>query len=292
MARAGRQLDLKGVFASAITPHRGALAEADFSGALDLIEFIGNGGVQGICLLGAAGEFLNYTFAERQRLVYLGAKRSRVPLMAGVSHSTLSGAIQVADEAVSAGADGLLLMPPYFFHYEQREIEAFFLEFAREANDAVPLLIHNSPGTTTPLELVTVRKLIDSGLFAGVVDSGGEFGFFEELLSLKPAAVFCGCDLIAKRALDAGANGILSDCACVAAKIAVGMSGGDSRAAEAFSELAEYVGRFPAPVAIKRAVELRGQKSGLPLTPLAAETRAALDEFSVWFKQWVVRVGA
>lgn len=183
-------------------------------------------------------------------------------------------------------------MPPYFFHYEQREIEAFFLEFAREASDAVPLLIHNSPGTTTPLEFATVRKLIDSGLFAGVVDSGCEFGFFEQLLALKPAAFFCGCDLIARRALEAGADGILSDCACVAGKVAVGMSGGDSRAAEGFHELAEYVARFPAPVAITRAVELRGQKSGQPLIPLAAETRAALDEFSVWFQQWVVRVGA
>src|SRR5712672_2899212 len=117
MARTGRQLELKGVFASAITPHHAALPEPDFGGSLDLIEFIGKAGVQAICLLDSTGEFLDYTFAERQRLVYLGSKRSRVPLLAGVSHATLAGAVQLADEAVSSGADGLLLMPPYFFRY-------------------------------------------------------------------------------------------------------------------------------------------------------------------------------
>ncbi len=101
--------------------------------------------MQGICLFGATGEFLDYSFMERQRMVYLGVKRSRVPILAGVSHSTLAGAIQLADEAVNSGADGLILMPPYFYPYSQCEIEEFYLEFARETGDAVPILLHNLP---------------------------------------------------------------------------------------------------------------------------------------------------
>ena len=91
MARAARQLELAGVFASAITPRRPNSPDPDFSGMLDLLDFLAAGGVHGVCLLGAAGEFLDYTFPERQRLVYLGVKRSRVPVIAGVSHSTLAG---------------------------------------------------------------------------------------------------------------------------------------------------------------------------------------------------------
>src|SRR5690348_15042433 len=132
MARAPRQLPLSGVFASAITPHRDNSQDPDFSGSLDLLDFLATAGVNAICLFGAAGEFLNYGFSERQRLVYLGVKRSRVPLLAGVSHSTLAGALQLAAEAVTSGADGLLLMPPYFFPYPQPEIEEFYMEFARE----------------------------------------------------------------------------------------------------------------------------------------------------------------
>src|SRR5580658_897434 len=119
MARAGRQIELTGVFASAITPHRAGNPEADFSGALDLFDFLAGAGVKGISLFGSTGEFLDYSFPERQRLVYLGIKRSRVPLIAGVSHSTLTGAVQLADEAVSSGADALLLMPPFFYRYAQ-----------------------------------------------------------------------------------------------------------------------------------------------------------------------------
>src|SRR5689334_4546790 len=119
MARAPRQLQLRGVFADAVTPHRAGAQDPDFSASLDLLDFLADGGVTGILIGGPTGEFLDFSFFERQRLVYLGVKRSRVPIVAGVSHSTLAGSLQLADEAISAGADGLLLMPPYFFRYSQ-----------------------------------------------------------------------------------------------------------------------------------------------------------------------------
>ncbi|MDE3196322.1 MAG: dihydrodipicolinate synthase family protein, partial [Acidobacteriota bacterium] len=113
LGRAAREIRLSGVFAAAVTPNRIGTREADYSGLMDLLDFLAGAGVDGICLLGSTGEFLHYPFGDRQRLVYLGAKRSRVPLLVGVGHSTLRGALELAGEAISAGADGLLLMPPY-----------------------------------------------------------------------------------------------------------------------------------------------------------------------------------
>ncbi len=52
-------------------------------------------------------------------------------------------------------------------------------------------------------------------------------------------------------------------------------------------EFIKWADRFPFPTAIKRAVELRGQKSAPPLTPLAPETRQALEAFSTWFAGWI-----
>ena len=52
-------------------------------------------------------------------------------------------------------------------------------------------------------------------------------------------------------------------------------------------EFMDWVDRFPFPVAIKRAVELRGQKAGPPLIPLAPENVQALEEFSQWFAAWL-----
>jgi dihydrodipicolinate synthase/N-acetylneuraminate lyase len=254
MARTGRQLELKGVFASAITPHRAALPEPDFGGSLDLIEFIGKAGVQAICLLDSTGEFLDYTFAERQRLVYL-----------------------------------LLLMPPYFFRYSQREIEHFYMEFAREATDAVPILLHNAPQNTSPLEIDTVRRLADTGRFAGIVDAGGIWQYFEQLMALRPLAVFTGCERLAAQALREGADGIVSGCASAVPELVVGLARGDERARERLMEFVDWVEKFPAPVAIKRAVELRGQKSGAPMAPLSDEASVELEEFSRWFKGWIAR---
>jgi len=298
MARAPRHLELAGVFASAITPRRTDSQDPDFSGLLELLDFLADGGVKGICLFGATGEFLNYSFAERQRLVYLAGKRSRVPLIVGVSHSTLAGSVQLADEAIASGADALILMPPHFYPYSQREIEEFYVQFARETGDAVPILLHNLPQCTSELEMDTVRRLIDTGRFSGIKDSSGDWEQFNQLLALKrerPFALFSGADRIAGRALSAGADGAISASACAIPELVVALaravSSGDQTSETALNarllEFVEWVNRFPFPVAIKRAVELRGQKSAPPLTPLAPATGQALTEFSTWFSAWL-----
>jgi 4-hydroxy-tetrahydrodipicolinate synthase len=298
MAQAARHLKLAGVFASAITPRNPNSQDPDISGSLDLLDFLAGAGVAGIALFGSTGEFLNYSFTERQRILYLGVKRSRVPLIAGVSHSTLAGAIQLADEAISSGADALLLMPPWFYPCSQLEIEEFYTRFAAETSDVIPILLHNTPHFTSKLEFETVRKLMDTGRFAGMKDSSGDCSFFERLVSLKrerPFALFNGSDRMTAQALRAGADGIISGSACAIPELMVGLgrsiaSGDENQARALNDQLAEFVQwieRFPFPVGIKRAVELRGQKSAAPLTPLAPGTRQALEEFSAWFRTWL-----
>jgi 4-hydroxy-tetrahydrodipicolinate synthase len=291
-------MELSGVFAAAITPHRAGVEGPDFAAMLDLVDFLAQAGVRGICLLGTTGEFLNYSFTERQRLVYLAVKRSRIPLIVGVSHSTLAGTIQIACEATSAGAEALLLSPPYYFRYGQREIEEFYMQFARETGDTIPRLLYNIPQFTSKIEVDTVRKLIDSGRFAGIKDSSGDRDYFERLAALKkerPFALFCGDEPLASRALAAGADGLISGCACavpellvvLARAVAAGNKEAVSRLDARLLEFVEWTRRFPFPAGIKRAVELRGQKSGPPLTPLAAETIQELQAFSEWFKGWL-----
>src|SRR5205823_2424508 len=105
--------------------------------------------------------------------------------IAGVSHSTLSGALQLADDAITAGADALILMPPYFFRYGQGEVEQFYRQFARETSDAVPILLHHVPAFTTGIEIDTARRLFETGRYAGIEDSSGDWPCFEQFLALK-----------------------------------------------------------------------------------------------------------
>jgi 4-hydroxy-tetrahydrodipicolinate synthase len=297
MGRASRQLKLAGVFAASVTPDRPGTLDIDYPALLDLIDFLAEGGVAGICLMGSTGEFLKFSLSDRQRMIYLAAKRSRVPLMVGVGHPTLTGAVQLGGEAISAGADALLLMPPVFFPYGQPEIEAFYREFAREMGDAVPILIYNIPQFTSRIEIDTIGRLLDTGSFAGIKDSSGDWPRFAQLLAMKrdrTFAVFAGNDRIALRALQEGADGVVSGCACALPELVAGLyraftSGNQTEANRLNDLLAQFCGwveRFPTPVAIKRAVELRGYKAGEYSVPLAEETARELERFSAWFKDF------
>jgi 4-hydroxy-tetrahydrodipicolinate synthase len=297
MARQAREIRLSGIFPAAITPHHPKTREADYSGALELIDFLAKAGVDGICLFGSTGEFINYSFAERHRLLSLAVKRSRVPIIAGVSHSTLTGALQLADDAISAGADALMLMPPYFYRYSQAEIEQFYRDFVRETRDVVPILLYNIPVFSNGIEVATVKRLFETGRFAGIKDSSGDWSYFGQLLALKqelPFALFGGPELLVGRSLQAGANGIISGCACAIPELVVGiyqaLAKGDKTLAdmldERLIEFATRAGKFPWPVAVRRAVELRGQKSGPLAVPLSATSQEALNEFSDWFRAW------
>jgi dihydrodipicolinate synthase/N-acetylneuraminate lyase len=297
MARAARQLNLSGVFAAAVTPNRPGTLEVDYSGLLDLLDFLAEGGVTGICLMGSTGEFANYSFSDRERAVYLGSKRTRVPLIVGIGNTTLRGCLHLAQEAVYAGADALLLMPPYFFPYQQSEIEAFYREFAREAASVVPVMLYNIPQFSSGISATTASRLLETGLFAGIKDSSGDWANFEELLALKRQrdfVLFAGNDRIAARAIQAGANGVLSGCACAVPELLVALSraaaAGDTARTEhlntSLSEFIDRIERFPTPIGIKRALALRRQKSGDLAVPLAKETSEALDAFSSWFTAW------
>ena len=298
LGREGRKIKLSGVFAAAVTPNRPGTLEVDITGLLDLLDFLAAGGVDGICLMGSTGEFAKYSFSDRQRAVYLGAKRSRVPLMVGVGHTSLTGALQLAEEAIAAGADGLLLMPPYFFPYGQAEIETFYREFAREAESAVPIMLYNIPQFTSGIAVETARRLLETGLFAGIKDSSGDWAYFEQLLAIRrerPFVLFAGNDRIAARALEAGADGVLSGCACAIPELLVALcreaAAGNAAVVESLNgrltEFIDWIEQFPTPVGIKRAVTERGQKSGDTSLPLGAGTVEKLEAFAAWFREWI-----
>ncbi|HTQ53928.1 MAG TPA: dihydrodipicolinate synthase family protein [Bryobacteraceae bacterium] len=287
-----------GVIAAAVTPHGRRGDESDIGATLELIDFLCAAGVQGIALLGSTGEFVNLNFDDRVRLVYLAVKRSRVPVLAGISHSTLDGALALAREAGAAGAAGLLLMPPYFFRYRQPEIQEFYLRFAAELNHAPPIYLYNIPAFTSPIDNETAIRLLATGHFAGIKDSSGSWDYFAGLHRYKsehPCTLLVGHDGIFARARREGADGVVSGVACAVPELLLAL---DRAAQQEPAEEAERLDarlheflarldRFPTPVALKAALAVRGLKTGAPPVPLARETEAALDEFRAWFRAWL-----
>ena len=287
-----------GVIAAAVTPHGKRGDEPDIGATLELIDFLCAAGVQGIALLGSTGEFVNLNCDDRVRLVYLAVKRSRVPVLAGVSHSTLDGALALGREASAAGAAGLLLMPPYFFRYRQPEIREFYLRFATEMSHRAPVYLYNIPAFTSEISSETAVQLLSTGRFAGIKDSSGEWDSFEALSRYKqehPYTLLVGHDAIFARARAAGADGVVSGVACAVPELLLALEqaiaqhdeGETARLDARLGEFLERIERFPTPVAIKAALAARGVKTGPLPVPLARETQAALDEFRDWFRAWI-----
>jgi dihydrodipicolinate synthase/N-acetylneuraminate lyase len=287
-----------GVYPSAVTPHRRDGHEADYGAMLELVDFLGRPGTQGVCLLGETGEFLNIRISDRVRLVHLAVKRCRVPIVAGVSHSTLDGALELASEAVGSGVGGLLIMPPYFFRYDQDDLIEFYRQFAAQIPQRVPILLDHVPQFASEIQIGTVRKLAETGRFSGIKDSSGNLGYLDELLHLQKESGFqvfyggdCGYSEVRRR----GVEGVMSGAAGVAPELYVALE----RAVQERSvskielleckieELTRWMDRFPAPVIAKTAVALRKLKTGPLAVPLSVEKDAMLVEFQQWFLPWL-----
>lgn len=288
---------VQGVNVAAITARREG-PELDFGATFELIDYLSASGVNGIALLGSTGEFLHFEIAERIRLLNLAVKRSRVPIIAGVAHSSLDGAVALGRAAVDAGAATLLLMPPYFFRYSQEDVKEFFLRFASAFRESVPILLYNIPFFTTEIACQTVLDLLATGLFAGIKDSSGNWDCFTRLKAARDQQGFTllvGNDIIFTRARLAGADGVVSGCACAVPELMLGLdrailSGDEQKRQRLEARLQEFISwldRFPAPVGVREAVAVRGLKVGPHSAPLGPRGREQLAEFREWFKSWL-----
>ena len=298
MKQTPQTVRFEGVIAAAVTPRRTQEYTIDLAATLELIDFLAERGVSAIALLGSTGEFIHFVLEDRARMLDFAVKRSRVPLMVNVSHSTLTGAIQLGQEAADSGAAALLLMPPYYFRYSQENIRAFYLRFAEELSRDIPVFLYNIPAFTSPLEPQTSIELLSTGAFAGIKDSSGDLAAFALLRDHKqshPFTLLAGWDSIYAQVRADGADGMISGVASAIPELMVALdravvSGDQGLTHTLDGYLAEFLGwysRFPTPVAIKEATRLRGIKAGAFAAPLGPEGDRALAEFGAWFRDWI-----
>jgi len=288
---------LQGVLVAAVTPRRAQEHSIDLGATLEMIDFLGSSGVNGIALLGSTGEFVHFALDDRRHMLNFAARRSRVPLLVNVSHSTLDGAIELARGAANAGVAGVLLMPPYYFLHTQDSIRSFFLNFADAVDDATPIYLYNIPACTNEIAASTVTELLASGRFAGIKDSSGNmeyFGVLCDAAARAPFTLFAGHERIYLACKRAGAHGIISGAASAIPELMVALDRAFDAGVEAdVSRFERYVVEFldqaealPWPVMVKEAARLRGVKAGAFAAPPGEEGKRKLAEFSDWFRNW------
>jgi dihydrodipicolinate synthase/N-acetylneuraminate lyase len=289
---------LEGVHVAALTPRRKQSAAIDIGAALELVDYYTSKGVAGITLLGTTGEFMHFDTGDRVRLAAMAVKRSRVPVLVNVSHSTYDGALRLAEEAIGSGAAGVLLLPPHYFRYRQDLLRDYYLQFVSELPPGARLLIYNIPFFLTELKPETSLELLATGQFAGIKDSSGNWDAFVKFAGLKrsaPFTLFLGSELLYRNGRPMGASGMISGVAAALPDLMVALAsavetGNEEWAGRVEGRLREFLQwfePFPVPVSMREAALARGLKVGPHAVPLGAAATSKLEEYRAWLRAWL-----
>ncbi len=174
----------KGIIPPLVTPLSGR-DEIDLPAVERLIEHIIAGGVHGVFLLGTSGEALSLSHAA-QRIMIAHACQcvgGRIPVLVGITDTSMSESIAVAHFAKDQGADAVVLAAPYYFPMHQTDLTRYVRELAEDL--PLPFLLYNMPShTKVSYEIQTIEDLLDLENFVGVKDSSGNMLFYNKLIQL------------------------------------------------------------------------------------------------------------
>jgi 4-hydroxy-tetrahydrodipicolinate synthase len=277
------------------TPRRADSTEADAAAFLDYLDHVARAGsegahVDGLVLFGSTGEFIHFDVAERMRAAALAIRRSRVPVLIGVSHSTLVGALELAEHAIGIKAAGVLLMPPYFYRYPEDQVFHFYQRFVESLGEETPIYLHNSAFSANLMSPELIRRLLETGTFAGILN--------EQVtgiaLSTANSYSFFGGDeaFVANSEFP---TAIVSTIAAALPELPVALHraltlGEMERGEELRRDLREFWSRltvFPAVVALKQAAMARGWIHARFAVPPDPAMEAGLQSFQEWFTGWL-----
>ena len=283
---------LEGIVAPMATPLT-TDGQIDEKRTRDLVNFLIDGGIDGLFALGTSGEFALFTREERKNVIttVVDEVNSRVPVLAGVSDPSLSNVFQLSRDAGEAGADAIVATPPYYFTTGEDGIYEHFESIASHCE--LPLFVYNIPEWThlfVPPRVI--QKLAEKRLIAGMKYT--EYHLLNLLRFIEAAgkqvSIFTGSDAMAFTCLEFGGSGGVIGCANVAPRQASAVfdefKKGDFEAARrAQSSLlpiieAIGIGRFPA--GLKEAMKMIGMPVGNvkhPLEPLTASERAEVVRY-------------
>lgn len=108
-------------------------------------EFVIRGGVDGIILLGSTGEFFALSMEQKKEFIAKAVEyiKGRVPLIVGTGSTRLEDTIELSLYAKDCGADGLIIVPPYYFSLPDGALENYFHIIARTVD--LPIYLYNYP---------------------------------------------------------------------------------------------------------------------------------------------------
>ncbi|UWR22758.1 4-hydroxy-tetrahydrodipicolinate synthase [Sulfitobacter sp. S190] len=279
----------KGSMPALVTPFRNG--ELDIETLKKLVEWHIGEGTNGFVPVGTTGESPTLTHAEHETVVeeVVKATAGRVPVIAGAGSNNTVESIRFAQHAEKVGADGILVVTPYYNKPTQRGLIAHFT--AIHDCCALPIIIYNIPGrSVVDMTPETMAELAKLDRIVGVKDATGD------LARVCDQRLHCGRDFIQLSGEDAtahgfnaqGGTGCISVTANVAPKLLAEMqaacASGDYATAlniqDLLMPLHKAIFTEPGLVGAKYAMsrlDLCSDEVRLPLTGLSDSTKALID---------------
>ena len=279
-----------------ITPFKdGAIDE---KGLLQLIEFHIAAGSDGIIPCGTTGESATLSHQEHERIIDIcvEAVNRRVPVIAGTGSNNTCEAVKLTRYAKTAGADGALLITPYYNRPTQEGLYQHYRTIASEVD--IPLILYNVPGRTgVNMMPDTVARLAELPSIVGIKEATGSLRHVCDIIHLCGADfdVFSGDDFTNYAILAVGGRGVISVTANIVPERIAAMcdafaAGDHTTALEIHYRLislhdAMFLETNPIPV--KTALGLMGKidpEMRLPLSPLSPGNLEKLKKMLVNYR--------
>lgn len=281
----------RGSITAIVTPFKND--QVDVAKYKELIEFQIKNGTQGIVPCGTTGESPTLTHEEHKLVVEtcVATVNRRVPVIAGTGSNSTSEAVALTQHAAKAGADGALVVTPYYNKPTQKGLYLHFKAVADSVN--IPIILYNIEGRTARnIETETVARLAhDCKNIVGVKEASGSL---QQVKDVRRAcgdkfAILSGDDILTLPIMELGGVGIISVVANivpqdVAAMVAAFNSGSKQKASEINDRLVPLITAMfleTNPIPVKKAMELMGLCSGELRLPLCDMEPANFEKLKI-----------
>ena len=277
----------KGSAVAIVTPFKETDESVNYEAFADIIDYQIDNGTDAIVVCGSTGEAA--TMSEQEHLdvckFCIEHTKGRVPVIAGTGSNRTLTAMQLSKEVASYGADGLLLISPYYNKGTQDGVYKHFKMVADEV-PGTPVILYNVPSRTggNVLPQTVARLVKDVPNIVGIKEASGDISQIVKLMTLCDGNIdlYSGNDDQVVPLLSMGGLGVISVVANVAPKAMHDLCrkffDGDVKGAAKLQmdthELFEALFCEVNPIPVKKAVNLMGQNAGPLRMPLTEMTTA------------------
>lgn len=284
-------MQFTGAFSALVTPFKNGVVDEERY--RELIEWQIEQGINGLVPCGTTGESATLSHEEHREVIRICVEQvnKRVPVLAGAGSNNTKEAIDLTRYAKNAGADGALLITPYYNKPTQEGLYQHFKAIAAEVD--MPFIMYNVPGRTgtNMLPCTMARLFNDIDQIKGVKEATANLRQISDILECcgPDFQVLSGDDFTVLPLLSVGGCGVISVVANIVPDKMAGLCSawekGDIAAARKFHYEMQPLNRImfieTNPIPVKTALHMMGRMAlelRLPLVPLEPESNVKLEQ--------------